>query len=148
MKTKYQKKTRERRRKQSFRFLPLDLRWLKKLEVTSVFKLREKKTNHEQISMDLQSYFSSSLTEQSKVPATSLLPESYIWGILPKKASEDSSVLGITGIKSPNPALPSDPFLKSVLNTFNLYHFIAEKVYGFPYPASSLFSLLLGNSSW
>lgn len=115
MKTKHKKK-RERRRKQSFSLVPLVLHWWKKkFEVTSVFMLREKNPMNKSARI-CNHTFPSCLIEQSKVPATSFPTESRIQSILPKKASEDSSVLGTTGLKSPNPALPSDSFLNSVLN--------------------------------
>lgn len=115
MKTKY-KKTQKRRRKQSFSLVPLVSHWWKKkLEVTSVFMLREKNPMNKSARI-CNHTFPSCLIEQSKVPTTSFLTESHIRSTLPKKASENSSVLGTTGLKSPNPALPSDPFLKSALN--------------------------------
>lgn len=78
--------------------------------------------------------FPSCLIEQSKVPATSFPTESRIQSILPKKASEDSSVLGTTGLKSPNPALPSDPFRNSVLNPDKQLTFYCWKSLWLPFP--------------
>lgn len=134
----------ERRRKQSFTLDPLVLYQWK--PIWSDFCAERKITHTNQHGYAAMLFPAASIiwSQESGIPATSFLTGSHLKHAA-KKCKTDSSVLGITRLKSLKPALSSAPFLNRALNSGWTVSFYCWK--GFPSLVSILFSFFLGKST-